>query len=491
MKRELLRMENITILNHDAGMLEQAWFYVGEGETVGVLGQYNSGRADLVRALCGRQRIPEARLYYQEEQQTEWDEETAMKKGIFCISDYDGLFLDFDVTFNIFTSYQTGNHMLVNQKNLHRQCRKFLDDLGISIPSDMPVSRLCLMDKLLVMISRAVALKAKLLVIDGLISTLDEMQLQTLQTLFAGLNQRDISIALFDVDVPALSFLADRVIVVRDGRIASNCRKEQFDEERLTTIMLGKELDISPGRDKEATDTPAVVKLYYKERTGRRLLFSVPEGSLTGIVVDTEAYTSKMERIFSGEDASYQVVINEKAVNPRMLERQIGLVHEHNVIFPNLDLEENITLCYQKISHRMLCINQRRNHIALNNYVKPFFRRELEAMYRVSDVSTLEWTEKKIVEICRNLIKNPNVMVYINPVYRLGSISSRRLLEKIRQLQLHGYTSVLVSENVQICTAVCNRILFLKDNSVMGEFFMDMHPIEEVLEFYRNEFWQK
>ncbi len=112
-------------------------------------------------------------------------------------------------------------------------------------------------------------------------------------------------------------------------------------------------------------------------------------------------------------------------------------------------------------------------------------------MYRVSDVSTLEWTEKRIVEICRNLIKNPDIMVYINPVYRVDSISSRRLLEKIKQLQLHGYTSVLISENVQICTAICNRILFLKDNLVMREFFMDTHPIEEVLEFYRNEFWQK
>ena len=62
MKRELFCMENITILNHDARMLEQAWFYVGEGETVGVLGQYNSGRADLARAICGQQRIKLSKL---------------------------------------------------------------------------------------------------------------------------------------------------------------------------------------------------------------------------------------------------------------------------------------------------------------------------------------------------------------------------------------------------------------------------------------------
>ena len=319
MKRELFRMENITILNHDARMLEQAWFYVGEGETVGVLGQYNSGRADLARAICGQQRIPKARLYYQEEQQTEWNEEIAMKKGIFCISDYDGLFLDFDVTFNVFPTYQTGNHMLVRHKNLYRQCREFLDELGISISSDVLVSRLNQMDKLLVMISRVVALKAKLVVINGLISALDEIQLQTLKVLFGKLNQRNISISLFDLDIPALSLLTDRIIVVRNGRIASNCRKEQFDEERLTTIMLGKEQDISPDCDKRVMDTPAVMKLYYKEKTGKRLLFSVPEGSLSGIVVDTQACTSKMERIFSGKDASYQVVINDKSVNPRIL----------------------------------------------------------------------------------------------------------------------------------------------------------------------------
>ena len=83
--------------------------------------------------------------------------------------------------------------------------------------------------------------------------------------------------------------------------------------------MLGKEQDISPDCDKRVMDTPAVMKLYYKEKTGKRLLFSVPEGSLSGIVVDTQACTSKMERIFSGKDASYQVVINDKSVNPRIL----------------------------------------------------------------------------------------------------------------------------------------------------------------------------
>lgn len=490
MNRELLRVENVTVLDHDVRMLNQAWFYIGTGETIGILGQHNSGRAELVDVICGKQQIAGARLYYEERLQTGWDAKTAAENGIFCISNFDELFLDFDVTFNIFLHRDKGVGFLVHKNSIYKKCVQLLNELGISISPDALVGQLNQSEKLMIMIARAVVLNVKLLVLENVISVMDEFQLQRFLVLFPKLNKMGISVALFDGDIQAVSLLAERVIVIRDGRIVSNCRDGQINEKRLTTVMLGKELDICLDSRKIPKHAAPVMQLFYKEQAGKRLLFSVPRGSLTGIVVDTEMSTAKMERIFEGKDPSYQVAINEKVLNTRALEKYIGLVREDSVVFENMDLEENITLRYQEISSRLFCINPRQVKIAMNNRVKPIFRKELEGIYRVKNVNALRHSERKILEICRNLIKNPEIMVYINPVYRTGSISSRHLLEKIRKLQDYGYTSILVSDSVRVCSAICNHILFFKNNSVVGEFFMDIHSAEEVLDFYRNEFWK-
>lgn len=491
MKQELLRVENVTVLDYDVRMLNQAWFYIGIGETIGILGRHDSGRAELVKVICGKERMMGARLYYKEKLQAEWNTDISAQNGIFCISDFDELFLDFDVTFNIFLRHDKGSGFLVHKSSLYKRCVELLDELGISISPDTLVDQLDQSEKLMIMIARAVVLKAKLLVLENVISVMDEFQLQRFLVLFPKLNKMGISVALFDGDIQAISLLAKRVIVIRDGRIVSNCKEEQISEKCLTTVMLGKEMDICLDSGKVPKCNSPVLQLYYKEETGRRQLFSVSRGSLTGIVVGPKMSAAKMERIFEGKDSSYEIVVNGEIVNAKTLEKHIGLVREHSIVFENMDLEENIALRYQEISSRMLCINSRQVKIAMNNQVKPFFRKELKDMYRKKNVNTLRHSEKKVLEICRNLIKKPEVMVYINPVYRTGSISSRYLLEKIRKVQNYGYTSLLVSDSVQICSAICNHILFFKNNSVAGEFFMDTHSAEEVLDFYRNEFWKR
>lgn len=490
MREELFRVEGLTLTEQDTRVLSNAWFYVGVGEITGILGQHNSGRRDLAQAICGMRDLGKAKVYLKEQLVENWNRESADKNGLFYITDFQGLFLEADVTFNVLIKQNSGNTMWLNQKQLHMQCSQLLRELGIQIPVELAVKQLSYAEKLMILIAKAVAKNAKLLVLDNIISTLNEFQLRNFSDLFHRLNSRGISIVLVDGDIEALMRLSENIVVIREGRIAGTCPRELFDEARLSTIMVGKELDIQLQPKPEMKNSKIMLQLFRKPLDKSRPMLSIHEGAFTGIVVDSEDSVAQLEGIFCGDDNEYQILVEGKKLKKRDLRRQIGVVREHSVIFPNLSMEENITLQYQKFSSLLGWVRGRKIKIAMNNRVKRFYYSELENMHQHDQVASFERTEKKMLEICRMLICQPKVLIYANPVYRMGSISSKRLLEKMQEIQETGRTSVLISDSVHICSAVCNDIVFFKDNEILGQFSTDKYGREEILQFYQKNFWK-
>lgn len=484
MKEELFRVEGLTLIEHGTQILSNATFYIRTGDLIGVLGQYTSGKRALAQAVCGMRDLRNARVYLREQPVESWNSIIAKENGFFYIKDLQSLFLEQDVAFNVLLKPHSGVSMWLNQKRLHRQCSQLLKELAIKIEENIPVKQLSYAEQLMVLIVKAVAQNATLLVLDNIVSTINESQLKNFIDLFQRLTSRGISIILADGDVETLMRLSEHIVVVREDRIASRCSKELFNAAILSTIMVGKKPDIQLKPKTKAENSKIKLQLFGKSANKSEPLFSVYEGAFSGILVFSEADISRLSEIFSGKDSEYQIIMDEKKLKRQDLKSKIGIVNEHTVIFPNLSLKENITLQYQKVSSLLGWIRGRKTKAAMNNRCKEHFCSELRALHQKDLIANLARGDKKILEICRMLICQPEVAVYVNPMYRLDSIFSKRLLTKIQEIQETGLTSVLISNNIHICCAVCNDIFIFTDNKFRGHFSTDEYGTEELLQLY-------
>lgn len=487
MRKEIIRLDRLTVEDHGYNYLSNVSFYVEENEIVGILGQFNSGRRELAEIICGIRTWIDPHIYISEKQQTKWDKKIAVSNGIFYIKDIKELFENGDVAFNVYLLRQKDDSHWVDARKYREKCDSLLQELKIPLYAEMKIDKLTYIEKIMVMIARSVVAGAKVIVFDNIISTLNEIQISTFSKLLYMLKERGISLVLVDGDIDVLMKMTERIVVVRNGRIVSNSIKEQYDEERFLVLMIGHgvELDFAtcPQIYREETKQHFII-IESGKGFGTPLLY-VKKGSMTGIVVDSEENVLQVERIFCGEDKRYHFLINGKLIRNRNVRDYLGVVREHSVIFPNLNIEENIAINYQRKSSRILHIRKSKIKIALNNQVKRIFRPYLERISQVDSISELARSDRKIVEISRELISNPEIMVYINPVYRLGNVSSKFILKKIMEIHETGRTSVLVSDNIHVCSAICDTVILLRNNKVIGAFDNKNGDIPYLVDYYQ------
>lgn len=85
MRKEIIRLDRLTVEDHGYNYLSNVSFYVEENEIVGILGQFNSGRRELAEIICGIRTWIDPHIYISEKQQTKWDKKIAVSNGNFLI----------------------------------------------------------------------------------------------------------------------------------------------------------------------------------------------------------------------------------------------------------------------------------------------------------------------------------------------------------------------------------------------------------------------
>ena len=98
-------------------------------------------------------------------------------------------------------------------------------------------------DRELVEVGKALATDPRVLILDESTSRLGEADVARLFGILRGLRERGVSIVLITHRLPEVIELADRAVVLRDGRNVGGLAREELTEEKLAATMVGRELE--------------------------------------------------------------------------------------------------------------------------------------------------------------------------------------------------------------------------------------------------------
>jgi L-arabinose transport system ATP-binding protein len=215
------------------------------GEIVGLSGLVGSGRSELAHALYGVDRIVAGTIEVAGSPRAIRSPESAIRWGIGLAPEDrkgQGLFLNRSVSDNVSLTVlrALSRWHVVNAKAEHKVVSKMTQRMRVKARSlASHVSTLSGGNQQKVLLARWVARNPKVLILDEPTRGIDVGAKAEIYQLVNELTESGMAVLLISSELPELLGLADRIHVMRDGRIVQEVPRKDANEETLLRLALG------------------------------------------------------------------------------------------------------------------------------------------------------------------------------------------------------------------------------------------------------------
>jgi ribose transport system ATP-binding protein len=221
---------------------------VRAGECLAVVGENGAGKSTLMKILAGVQR-PDSGTVTLAGQPVAIDSvHDALGLGIVLIHQELNLAENLDIGANIFLGREPRRWGLIDKRRIEAESRRWLESVGLRLSPRILVERLSIGHRQLVEIAKAVSTNARILIMDEPTSSLSQHETETLFRVIRELRGRGVSVVYISHRLGEVKQLADRVVVLRDGRNAGELAGDAIQPDRMVSLMVGREVSLFAGR---------------------------------------------------------------------------------------------------------------------------------------------------------------------------------------------------------------------------------------------------
>lgn len=213
------------------------------GEVVGLLGHNGAGKSTLIKILSGAYAADGGEILIDGQPATLGSPRDAQRQGIETIYQNLALADNLDVPANIFLGRELMRGGRLDEDTMELEARKLLDRLGVVSVRNLsqPVSGFSGGQRQSIAISRAVYFQARILIMDEPTAALGPQETAQVNDLILSLKREGVGIFLISHDLHDVFDLADRLTVMKNGRVVGTAPKEDITpDEALEMIIAGK-----------------------------------------------------------------------------------------------------------------------------------------------------------------------------------------------------------------------------------------------------------
>src|SRR5436853_2576801 len=245
MPNPILEMSGISKRFPGVIALVQVNLDIYPNEVVALVGENGAGKSTLMKILGGVTKRDAGTIRLDGEQIEIQSPSEASRRRIEFIHQELSVLDNLDVAANIFLHREPtsgGWLKLIDRRRLYREADRLLEKLGLDISSRTPLARLSLAQQQLVEIARAISAGARILIMDEPTSSLTLTETRRLLEIVKDLKAHDVSIIYISHRLHEVEEIADRAVVLRDGRHAGNLGRSEITHDRMVRMMVGRDL---------------------------------------------------------------------------------------------------------------------------------------------------------------------------------------------------------------------------------------------------------
>jgi ribose transport system ATP-binding protein len=222
--------------------LDDVSLTLGRGEVLAVVGENGAGKSTLMRIVAGVE-TPTSGEIVVDGQPVEFTSiAQALRLGISLIHQELNLADNLSVGANIFLGREPRKLGLIDRPTIARESRKYLEMVGLDVDPHTIVSTLSIGKQQLVEIAKALSTNARILIMDEPTSSLSEQEANRLFEVVCQLRSRDVSVLYISHRLREVEELADRVVVLRDGKFSGQLSRVDNSRQNMIRLMIGRDV---------------------------------------------------------------------------------------------------------------------------------------------------------------------------------------------------------------------------------------------------------
>jgi ribose transport system ATP-binding protein len=387
-----------------------------------------------------------------------------------------------DLAANIFLRREPtkgGFLKLIDRKRIYREADALLRKLGLNLSSRTSLARLSIAQQQLVEIARALGAGARIIIMDEPTSSLTLTETRRLLELCKELRAENVSIIYISHRMHEVEEIADRAVVLRDGKNAGELQRSEITHERMVRMMVGRDLKeffkAAAGDGSKQDGEGFIVRrlrtLRYPKHT---IAFNVARGEVLGFAGLVGAGRSELARaIFGVEDAlETEVALDGKTLrisDPQdAISHGIYLVPEDrrlSGLIVDFNVRENISLPNLESYSSGKIINRGKESKAAVEACKAINIKTPTPEMRAANLSG--GNQQKVV-LAKWLTFKPRVLIFDEPTRGIDVGAKSEIYELIRNLAAKGVSVIVISSEMEEVLGISDRIAVMHEGRLTG-----------------------
>ncbi len=489
MAKILLEMKNITKTFPGVKALDNVNLQVEEGEIHALVGENGAGKSTLMNVLSGIYPFGtyEGDIIYDGNVCRFNEIKDSEAKGIVIIHQELALIPYMTIGENMFLGNERGNKYKINWNETYNEAGKLLQTVGLHENPRTLIKDIGVGKQQLVEIAKALAKKAKLLILDEPTASLNETDSKALLDLLLKFKEQGMTSIIISHKLNEVSYVADKITVIRDGATIETLEKnkDDFSESRIIKGMVGRELsDRFPKREKNIGETMIEVKdwnvyhpLYAERKVVDSVNFYARKGEVLGIsglmgAGRTELAMSLFGKSY-GQNISGKLILKGKEVVldsvQDAIKNRLAYVTEDrkgNGLILSNPIKINTTLAnLDSISKHTVIDKDKEYQIAEEYKVK--LKTKCPSVEQ--NVGNLSGGNQQKVLLAKWMFANPDILILDEPTRGIDVGAKYEIYCIINQLVAEGKTVIMISSELPEILGMCDRIYVMNEGKMVGE----------------------
>src|SRR5690606_9212256 len=214
---------------------------LARGEVHAIVSVNGAGKSTMIKIMTGIHQPSSGEIAIDGAVTTISGSRGAREKGIAAIYQEPMVFPDFDVAENIFIS-STGGSPFQNRRKMMREARAIIERIGIRLNPDRMASGLTLAEQQAVEIARALSQDVRVLIMDEPTASLSAHEAEQLRRIARSLADNGVSVVYISHRLDEVFEIADRVTVIRDGKLISTRPIAEVTAQSMIAEMVGRDV---------------------------------------------------------------------------------------------------------------------------------------------------------------------------------------------------------------------------------------------------------
>jgi ribose transport system ATP-binding protein len=453
-------------------------FDLAAGEVHVLFGENGAGKSTLISILCGAQIADAGSIEFRGKEVGAYSVAASRQLGISAVFQEFSLAPTMTVADNLVLGSEPGIFGFVNSRTASRLAQERLDTLGSDIPTGRLVDSLSRAEQQMVEIAKAFRPELSVLILDEPTASLTDHESSRIFRLIEQAKSEGIGVIYITHRMAEISLLADRITILRDGRLVSTVPGDT-DHDELIGLMTGRQVqDLYPELP-EPSDIPVVrvEGLTTYDFAVRNANFEVRAGEIVGfagLLGSSKSTAARacfgLERVASGTVSLWGRDVTGRT--PRHLLRN-GMVYlpsdrKKEGLLQNRPMRESVTLPWlagRGLSRGPL-LRLRRERVVAREMLA---RVNLNPPDSERPAASYSGGNQQKGLLGRALLGDCRVYIFDEPSVGVDVGARAAIYEQIVELSRNGNAVLLISSELPEILHLCHRAYVYSQGNIAAE----------------------